>query len=88
MVCDIRFIVVDNRLFVSGMPENTGGKETTRKGYKIPSEGLAALFKEYFNRCWGENMEYEEYLREAIRHTGALPGTLASGLRIDKEEQV
>ena len=86
VVSDLRYIVVDNRLVVIGLPESIGEKEATRKGYKIPSEGLAAVLKEYFYRCWEKNMSYEEYLREVIKQTGASLKTLASELQVDEEE--
>lgn len=86
IVHDLRYIVVDNRLAVIGLPESIGEKEATRKGYKIPSEGLAVVLKEYFYRCWEKNMSYEEYLREVIKQTGASLKTLAQELQIDEEE--
>jgi hypothetical protein len=86
IVHDLRYIVVDDRLVVIGLPESTGEKEATRKGYKIPSEGLAAVLKEYFYRCWEKNMSYEEYLREVIKQTGASLKTLAQELQVDEEE--
>jgi hypothetical protein len=86
IVHDLRYIVVDDRLVVIGLPESTGEKEATRKGYKIPSEGLASILKEYFYRCWEKNMSYEEYLREVIKQTGASLKTLAQELQIDEKE--
>ncbi len=86
VVYDLRYIVVDNNLSVIGLPESIGEKEATRKGYRIPSEGLAAILKEYFYRCWETNLSYDEYLREVIKQTGAPFKTLASELQIDEEE--
>lgn len=86
IVHDLRYIVVDDRLVVIGLPESTGEKEATRKGYKIPSEGLASVLKEYFYRCWEKNMSYEDYLREVIKQTGASLKTLAQELQVDEEE--
>jgi hypothetical protein len=86
VVYDLRYIVVDSSLAVIGLPESTGEKEATRKGYRIPSEGLATILKEYFYRCWEKNMSYDEYLREVIKQTGASIKTLASELQIDEEE--
>lgn len=86
IVHDLRYIVVDDRLVVIGLPESTGEKEATRKGHRIPSEGLAAILKEYFYKCWERDMSYEEYLREVIKQTGASLKTLADELQIDEEE--
>lgn len=86
VVHDFRYIAVDDRLVVIGMPESTGEKEATRKGYRIPSEGLTSILKEYFNRCWEGGMGYEEYLRDVIKQTGATPKLLAQELHIDEDE--
>ncbi len=69
-----------------GMPESTGETEATRKGYSIPSEGLAAILKDHFSRCWEESMHYEDYLKEIVRQTGATPGLLAKELQMDERE--
>ncbi len=86
IVHDIRYIVVDDKLIVIGIPEIIGEKEATRKGYRIPSEGLAAILKEHFLGCWDKNTPYENYVKEVIRQTGATPKTLARELQIDEEE--
>lgn len=83
---DIRFIVVDERIVVIGIPESMGEKEPTRKGYRIPSEGLAAILKDHFYNCWGKSMTYEEYLKEVIKQSGATPKLLANELQIDERK--
>ena len=69
-----------------GIPESTGETEATRKDYSIPSEGLAAILKDHFSRCWEESMHYEGYLKEIVRQTGATSGLLAKELQIDVRE--
>ncbi len=86
IVHDIRYMVVDESVVVMGIPESTGEKEATRKGYRIPSEGLAAILKEHFYSCWGKNITFENYLKEVIRQTGATPKLLARELQIDEGE--
>ncbi len=86
VVHDIRYIVVDDRLVVIGIPESTGEKEATRKGYRIPSEGLAVILKEHFYKCWDKNISYKEYFREVIKQTGATLKQLAQELQIDEDE--
>ena len=86
IVHDFRYIVVDDRIVVIGIPESTGEKEATRKGYRIPSEGLAAILKEYFNRCWGGNIGHADYVKEVIEQSGATLKVLAQELRISEEE--
>ncbi len=86
IVHDVRYMVVDDKLIVIGIPEIIGEKEATKKGYRIPSEGLAAILKEHFYNCWDRNTIYEDYVREVIKQTGAAPKTLARELQIDEEE--
>lgn len=86
IVHDIRYMVVDDRVAVIGIPESTGEKEATRKGYRIPSEGLAAILKEHFYSCWDKNITFEDYLKEVIKQTGATPKLLARELQIDEGE--
>lgn len=86
IVHDIRYMVVDDRVVVMGIPESTGEKEATRKGYRIPSEGLAVILKEHFYSCWDKNITFENYLKEVIKQTGATPKLLARELQIDEGE--
>ncbi|MEN8264406.1 MAG: hypothetical protein ABFR82_13190 [Nitrospirota bacterium] len=85
MVHNIRFINVDDRVVVIGIPESTGEKEATKKGYRIPSEGLAIVLKNYFDTC--ENKSgFTEYLKEVISQTGATPKHIAREYQIDEKE--
>ncbi len=86
IVHDVRYMVVDDKLIVIGIPEIIGEKEATKKGYRIPSEGLAAILKEHFYNCWDKNTTYENYVREVIKQTGAAPKILARELQVDEEE--
>jgi hypothetical protein len=86
MVQDIRYIVSDHKLVVLGIPDSTGNKEATKKGYRIPSEGLASMLEENFLNCWEKGKSYEVYAREVIRETGASPKNLARELHIDEKE--
>jgi len=83
---NIRFIIVDDRLVVIGIPESIGEKEATRKGYRIPSEGLASILKNFFYECWEGSIIYEEYVREVIKQTGVKPKLLEKELQIDEKE--
>ena len=83
---DIRYIIVDDRFAVIGIPESMGEKEATKKGYRIPSESLAAILKDQFYRCWEESMTYEKYVEEAIKQTGLTPEQLGRELQIDAKE--
>ncbi|TAN41843.1 MAG: hypothetical protein EPN22_13970 [Nitrospirae bacterium] len=85
-VHDTRYIVVDDALAVIGIPEGEGDKESTKKGYRIPSEGLADILRDYFYRCWDSSTTHEEYVRELIRQTGTSPKQLAREFDIDLDE--
>jgi len=83
---NIRYIVIDDRAAVIGMPECMGEKEATRKGYRIPSEGLASILKDHFYGCWEQSIPYEEYGREIIEQTGATPKVLEKELHVSSGE--
>ncbi len=85
MVHSIRYIVVDERIAVLGIPEDTGEKEATKKGYKIPSEGLAAVLKEYFHTCERQT-SIEGYVSEVLEQTGATPEHLAQEFHLDEKD--
>lgn len=86
IVHDIRYMVVDDSVVVIGIPEGTGEKEATKKGYRIPSEALASILKEHFYSCWDKNIRFEEYIQEVIKQTGATAKSLARELQIGEEE--
>ena len=88
IVHDIRYTIVDDRVSVIGLPEATGEKEATKKGYRIPSEALATILKEHFMGCAEKAMGYEDYVRELIGQTGATPKQLSREFHIDEEEIV
>jgi len=83
---DFRYTVVDKKLAIIGVPETVGEKEATKKGYRIPSEGLAGVLSRHFYECWDDSMTYEEYLRQTINLTGAHTEVLSKELGIDVEE--
>ena len=85
MVHNLRYSIIDERIVVLGIPESTGEKEATKKGYKIPSEELALILKNYFNTC-ERQMSLPEYLQELIEQTGATPEHLAREFHVDEKE--
>ncbi|MFB3887694.1 MAG: hypothetical protein ACE144_20940 [Thermodesulfobacteriota bacterium] len=82
MVHNLRYIVVDEETVVFGMPERTGDKEATKKGYTIPSEGLAALLKNDFSDC-KDKTSLKDYLQEVLKQTGATLEHLAREFHLD-----
>jgi hypothetical protein len=85
MVHNIRYIVVDERIVVLGIPESVGEKEATRKGYAIPSEGLASVLRDNFNGC-DKQVSLKEYLHEVIEHSGATLEHLAREFHLDESD--
>jgi hypothetical protein len=83
---NIRYIIIDDQIAVIGMPECAGEKEATRKGYRIPSEGLASILKNHFYSCWEQSTPYPEYGKEIIEQTGATLKVLEKELHIDSKE--
>jgi hypothetical protein len=85
MVHSIRYSVVDEKIVVIGIPESVGEREATKKGYTIPSEGLAIVLKNYFNDC-EKQTSLKEYILEVIEQTGATVEHLAREFRLDEKE--
>jgi hypothetical protein len=83
---NIRFIILDDQFVVIGIPESTGKKEATKKGYRIPSEGLAEILKDHFYKCWEESMPFEQYVKDQINLTGLTPKRLGREIQVDETE--
>src|SRR5512135_3270739 len=85
IVHNLRYIIVDEEILVLGMPEKTGEKEATKKGYTIPSEGLATLLRNYFNSC-EDRTSLKDYLQEVLKHSGATLEHLAREFHLDQSD--
>ena len=85
MVHNLRYVVVDEETIVLGIPDETGEKEATKKGYTIPSEGLAALLKDYYRDC-EDKTNLKDYLQEVLKQTGATVEHLAREFHLDQED--
>jgi hypothetical protein len=85
MVHNLRYSVIDDKMVVLGIPEHLGEKEATKKGYKIPSEGLALVLKDHFATCERQT-NLKEYLREVIEQTGATTAHLAHEFHLDERD--
>ena len=68
LISDMRYMLVDDRLVLVGVPERKGRNEPTRKGFTIPSESVAHLFKTQFEAEWAskEAKGYQEYLGQLV----------------------
>jgi hypothetical protein len=82
LVSDARYMVVDDRSVVIGVPERKGRNEPTRKGYVVPSETVGGLFKAEFEARWGspETKTFKEYLTEVVNGAKASNPTISSEL--------
>jgi hypothetical protein len=93
LVSDARYMIVDDQSVVIGVPERKGRDEPTRKGYIVPSESVAAMFNQEFQKRWDstEADTYADYLSEVVtraRQTNpAISAELiASNLKVQREE--
>jgi hypothetical protein len=93
LVSDARYMVVDDKSVVIGVPERKGRNETTKKGYVVPSETVAFLFKVHFEARWSspETKTYKQYLSAVVTNARqsnpAISSELiASNLKLDRGE--
>ena len=87
MVHNMRFIIVDERIIIIGIPEIVGETEATKKGYRIPSEGLAMVLRNYFNTC-EKQTNFRDYIKEVMDQTGATLQHLAREYKMDEKELI
>lgn len=62
LVSDMRYVIIDGRHTVLGLPSAPGETEPTREGYVIRSEGLAQVLLQNFEEKWGQALTYDNYL--------------------------
>jgi hypothetical protein len=91
LVSDLRYIIVDDRLTVLGLPSSTGEDQPTREGYSIPSDALAEIFADQFQIKWAQAVDYENYSRAVLteirNHSPNVSSKLLAGqLSIPAEE--
>ncbi|MDV3244726.1 MAG: hypothetical protein LYZ66_06100 [Nitrososphaerales archaeon] len=93
LVSDARYMVVDNQSVVIGVPERKGRNEPTRKGYVVPSESVASLFRDEFEKRWDskEAKAYLAYLAEVVgkarQSNPAISAELiATNLKLDRKD--
>ena len=93
LISDVRYMLVDNKLVLVGVPERKGKNEPTRKGFAIPSESVAHLFNSRFETDWASNeaKSYQEYLGQLVaqaRRSNPMVSTelVAGNLGVDRED--
>ena len=95
LVSDVRYMCVDRKLVLIGVPERNGRNEPTRKGYTVPSESVAHLFGSQFEEHWAskDTKSYSDYLRELVTQAmGSNPNLsldlVAANLGVEKEDVI
>jgi hypothetical protein len=93
LISDMRYMLVDDRLVLVGVPERKGRNEPTRKGFTIPSESVAHLFKAQFEAEWSSNEArgYQEYLGQLVTQArvsnpSVSVDLVAGNLGVDRED--
>lgn len=80
IVSDIRYMIVDGKHTVLGLPSAAGENEPTREGYVIPSEGLAQILLQQFEEKWAQAVTYDDYLHDVLRETKSHNPNISSQL--------
>ena len=66
VVYDLRFMAIDGKHAVIGLPEKVGENKPTKRGVFISSETLVNMLMEYFNKFWHSAESYYDYLAEVV----------------------
>lgn len=93
VVSDLRFVVMDDKSAVLGLPVTAGQDQPTREGYMIPSEGLSEILVNQFDAKWANGIGYDDYIGEVLKeiksHNPNVSGKLLSNqLQIPESELV
>jgi hypothetical protein len=90
LASDARYMCVDGKLSIIGVPERRGQNEPTRKGYSIPSESITQLLLKNFEELWnsGNSKTYHDYLKELVQKARSTaenvsPELIASNLDLE-----
>lgn len=90
LVSDARFMVVDDKEVVIGLPSKNGPDEPTKKGHAIRSESVAVIFRRDFEEHWNSSdaVGYWAFLKELVDRARDVtpersPGLIASNLDVD-----
>lgn len=93
LVSDVRYMIVDDQSVVIGVPERKGKDEPTRKGYIVPSESVAAMFRQEFEKRWtsADAKPYDDYLSEVVVKARQANPTIsaeliASNLKLQRDD--
>jgi hypothetical protein len=91
LVSDMRYVIVDGKHTVLGLPSAPGETEPTREGYVIRSEGLAQVLLQNFEGKWREASTYDNYLNGILleiksHNSGVSTQLLSSQLGVSESE--
>jgi hypothetical protein len=67
---DMRYTIFDGTTVVIGLPLVVGEGEPIREGYRIPSEGIAEIFRQQFETKWKQAVDLGQYLHELLLEAG------------------
>ena len=81
---DLRYVIVDRKSTVIGLPSTAGENQPTREGYSIPSEALSEILNREFDASWNRSVEYEEYAREVLKEIKSHNSTVSTRLLADQ----
>ncbi|MDG6999503.1 MAG: hypothetical protein JRN15_10350 [Nitrososphaerota archaeon] len=80
IVTDLRYMIVDHKVSVVGLPNAAGDDQPTKEGYLLPSEDLADTIDENFERKWKEAATYDEYAKEVLSEIRSQSRSVSSEL--------
>lgn len=93
IVNDARFMIVDDRTVIIGVPGPGGYDQPTKNGHSITSESIAHVFRERFDRQWysTEARSYSQFLSELIYKARQFnpeisAEVIARNFKIDRED--
>jgi hypothetical protein len=84
LVNDLRYVTVDKKTIVIGLPTTSGENQPTREGYSIPSVALAGILDREFDSSWGKSIEYEAFAGEIVREIKSHSPETSSSLIAEK----
>jgi hypothetical protein len=83
IINELRFMVVDERRIVIGMPDKVDKLtcdvdqaelcKPTRRGVLLQSEALSKVFSNYFNSLWDSSIEYSAFAKQMAKEKSSNP---------------
>jgi len=86
VIHSLRYMVVDGKTAIVGIPETIDQEEMTGKGHWLPSKALADVLKQHFYSRWGNSLSFGDFFNEVLSQTKASADELALELDIDPKK--